>query len=296
MQGKIDLYEWIKKQKGVSDVVLEGWIPETKQRPDIMFTYGNKLWVIEYQCSPIATEYVERHELYQAAGIHDIWICGTEKYLEPFMREKYLQSESVGFYDSTNKYFFALEGNKIYSLTNFKAEKYCHSQGTFYGLPLDDFIFKGTIINVYIGDAISAMKRKELHLQNEKPRKKYTKNRYLRKQKELLKNELSRKIVQLSNNNWSFYVDTFRINKKYKRCIVAEPFCLQSVRSFVWSTILNYTLEKIDIDKLDFFVLQKCVKNPEFLKKFLIPIMQHNRQALLTYESDEYRFLEVTHE
>lgn len=61
-------------------------------------------------------------------------------------------------------------------------------------------------------------------------------------------------------------------------------------------TILNYTLEKIDIDKLDFFVLQKCVKNPEFLKKFLIQIMQHNRQALLTYESDEYRFLEVTHE
>lgn len=296
MQGKIDLYEWIKKQKGVSDVVLEGWIPETKQRPDIMFTYGNKLWVIEYQCSPIATEYVERHELYQAAGIHDIWICGTEKYLKPFMREKYLQSESVGFYDSANKYFFALEGNKIYSLTNFKAEKYYHSQGTFYGLPLDDFIFKGTIINVYIGDAISAMKRKELHLQNEKPRKKYTKNRYLRKQKELLKDELSRKIVQLSNNNWSFYVDTFRINKKYKRCIVVEPFCLQSVRSFVWSTILNYTLEKIDIDKLDFFVLQKCVKNPEFLKKFLIPIMQHNRQALLAYESDEYRFLEVTHE
>ena len=38
MQGKKDLYEWVKNQPGVTNAVLEAWIPETKQRPDIMFT------------------------------------------------------------------------------------------------------------------------------------------------------------------------------------------------------------------------------------------------------------------
>lgn len=77
IKGKIDLYEWIKTQKEVSDVILEGWIPETKQRPDIMFKYNNIQYVIEFQCTPISSEYIERHDLYMAAGINDIWILGT---------------------------------------------------------------------------------------------------------------------------------------------------------------------------------------------------------------------------
>ena len=83
LNGKRDLFEWIKKQKGVTNAVLEGWIPETKQRPDIMFEYEGKTCVIEYQCTPIATEYVERHDLYKASGIIDIWIAGYEKYFKP---------------------------------------------------------------------------------------------------------------------------------------------------------------------------------------------------------------------
>ncbi len=47
-----------------------------------MFEYGDKKYVIEYQCSPIASEYVERHELYKASGVTDIWILGTNKYFE----------------------------------------------------------------------------------------------------------------------------------------------------------------------------------------------------------------------
>lgn len=70
LKGKRDLFEWIKKQPNVKNAVLEGWIPETKQRPDIMFEYKNKKYVIEYQCSPISTDYIERHELYDTAGIN----------------------------------------------------------------------------------------------------------------------------------------------------------------------------------------------------------------------------------
>ena len=90
INGKRDLYEWIRKQKGVTGVILEGWIPETKQRPDIMFKHYGQQCVIEYQCTPISSEYYERHELYQAAGIKDIWILGTEKYFTNIARKKYM--------------------------------------------------------------------------------------------------------------------------------------------------------------------------------------------------------------
>lgn len=113
INGKRDLYEWIKKQDGITNAVLEGWIPETKQRPDIMFNYNNKKYVIEYQCSPIATEYIERHELYKAVGITDIWICGTEKYLQDNMREKTIEDSSDGFYNYKTKTYI----NNLYYLS-----------------------------------------------------------------------------------------------------------------------------------------------------------------------------------
>lgn len=109
LNGKRDLFEWIKKQKGVSKAVLEGWIPETKQRPDITFEYNGRKYVIEYQCSPIATEYIERHQLYKSAGINDIWICGTEKYLGNGKRLNTLEKEACIYYDLKNKYIYKLD-------------------------------------------------------------------------------------------------------------------------------------------------------------------------------------------
>jgi competence CoiA-like predicted nuclease len=110
INGKRDLYEWIKIQDGVTDAVLEGWLPETKQRPDIMFKYNGKQCVIEYQCSPIASEYVERHELYQAGGIKDIWVLGTDKYLNKKSskkenRRKVIENKTNYYYDSLNNIF-----------------------------------------------------------------------------------------------------------------------------------------------------------------------------------------------
>nr|DAQ68673.1 MAG TPA: competence protein [Caudoviricetes sp.] len=42
IQGKIALFNWIKSQDGVTDAVMEGWLPTTKQRPDVMFWYNNQ--------------------------------------------------------------------------------------------------------------------------------------------------------------------------------------------------------------------------------------------------------------
>ena len=106
IKGKCDLFEWIKRQEGVTDAILEGWIPITHQRPDIMFNYDNKQFVIEYQCTPIASEYVKRHNLYKAAGIVDLWIVGTENFGAGWCkRRKLLEDYAFGYYDSNFKNF-----------------------------------------------------------------------------------------------------------------------------------------------------------------------------------------------
>ena len=107
--GKRDLFEWIKKQNGVTNAVLEGWIPETKQRPDIMFEYCGKRYVLEYQCSPIASEYYDRHDLYKSSGIIDIWICGTEKYLGSNKRLNTLEENARIYYDAKNKLLYQMD-------------------------------------------------------------------------------------------------------------------------------------------------------------------------------------------
>jgi len=105
IKGKIDLYNWIKTIKGVTDVQLEQYIPETDQCTDVGFKYGGKQYVIEYQCSPIATEYFERHELYESVGIKDIWICGTDKYFQKEMRGKTIEKHCAAHYDVGRELF-----------------------------------------------------------------------------------------------------------------------------------------------------------------------------------------------
>lgn len=166
LNGKRDLFEWIKKQPCITDAVLEGWIAETKQRPDIMFKFNGKQYVIEYQCSPIATEWIERHELYQAAGIMDIWILGTEKYLKPNMREKFIQEKSVGFYDTTNKSLILLSYGNIVcfdlSKSSIKFKVYRHNNAVFYGSKLDNFVFQNEIIHKEIGNIeLATLKHKK---------------------------------------------------------------------------------------------------------------------------------------
>jgi len=80
IQGIKILYDWLKIQEGIKDLQLEKWIPETRQRPDIYFIKDEREYAIEFQCSPIATKYNKRHDLYRLQGINDIWVLGVDKY------------------------------------------------------------------------------------------------------------------------------------------------------------------------------------------------------------------------
>ncbi len=176
LNGKRDLYEWIKKQKDVTNAILEGWIPETKQRPDIIFEYNEKKYVIEYQCSPIATEYIERHELYKTIGMQDIWICGTEKYLQKNMRNKYLEKFSSGYYNFHNQMFIFPLNSDVHALLNNFAFKFgfeynyykpTHKKmGTgLYSLKLNRLSFNGKIISNTLPDKDSVYKKREIRRQ-----------------------------------------------------------------------------------------------------------------------------------
>ncbi|MGP4106690.1 competence protein CoiA [Virgibacillus sp. L01] len=77
-KGKLLLYQWLKHQQ--LTVQLEAYIPEIKQRPDILITINNKLVAIEYQCARIPAYQVrERNEGYLSAGITPIWILGANR-------------------------------------------------------------------------------------------------------------------------------------------------------------------------------------------------------------------------
>lgn len=125
INGKRDLFEWVKKQDEITDVILEGWLSNTKQRPDIMFKYDNKQYAIEYQCSPISSEYIVRHNLYQSAGITDIWICGTEKYFQYYHKGNglkgvsILEDDSKLYYDPTTKCIYKIDSTLSHN--NFKS-------------------------------------------------------------------------------------------------------------------------------------------------------------------------------
>lgn len=185
LNGKRDLFEWIKKQKGVTNAILEGWIPETKQRPDIMFEYYGKKYVIEYQCSPIATEYVERHKLYKISGIIDIWIAGYEKYFKQNSRHKFLEDYIEGYYNpKTNNFIIGdktKQGMFIKKISGRNIFK------------LNSFVFCNTsiIYKIYIGKNFDELY--SIHLN----RIQYKNNQYLSKYQDVKnKLELSKKYLE----------------------------------------------------------------------------------------------------
>ena len=160
IKGKMVLYNWIKKQDGVTNAVLEAWIPETKQRPDIMFEYGGSKWVIEYQCSPIATEQIERHKLYEAGGIKDIWICGVQNY---GTGNKHMEKIMDGMFSSKDNKFI-----EIHNIIRYDLLPYCHlSINRFDNISLNDLTFKDKI--AFTDDAMLPYieQDKELHKQKE---------------------------------------------------------------------------------------------------------------------------------
>lgn len=77
LEGKEKLYFWLKKQG--YDVEMEAWLPELKQRPDLLIVIDERKIVLEYQCSTISfARLKERHEGYLNNGYEVYWLCGID--------------------------------------------------------------------------------------------------------------------------------------------------------------------------------------------------------------------------
>lgn len=77
-RGKLDLFTWLTTQ-GFS-VQLEHYLPEIKQRADLIVQFTRKRLAIEYQCATIPLkEILSRTRGYQSIGITPLWILGGNR-------------------------------------------------------------------------------------------------------------------------------------------------------------------------------------------------------------------------
>ncbi|WP_208558814.1 competence protein CoiA [Marinilactibacillus kalidii] len=77
LKGKWKLFHSLKKQG--YEVALEAYLPELKQRPDILLKTDTESIAIEYQCSMLPIDkMVERTENYLRNGYYPYWILGEK--------------------------------------------------------------------------------------------------------------------------------------------------------------------------------------------------------------------------
>lgn len=75
--AKRSLYTWFHSHG--FQVELEGYLPEIKQRADLLIKSGKNQYAIEFQCSTISEAvFMKRTEAYQSMGITPIWILAAK--------------------------------------------------------------------------------------------------------------------------------------------------------------------------------------------------------------------------
>ncbi|MFC5613445.1 competence protein CoiA [Metabacillus niabensis] len=80
LQGKLDLYDWLKHNKAVRNVKLEPYLPKIKQRPDLLAETENEIVAIEFQCSTTDSKIlVKRTENYQSLQMKPLWLLGAKR-------------------------------------------------------------------------------------------------------------------------------------------------------------------------------------------------------------------------
>ncbi len=78
-KGKLLLYLWLRNQQ--LDVQLETYLPEIRQRPDIMLTLPGRKVAIEFQCAKMkADEIRKRNAGYREIGVIPVWILGANRF------------------------------------------------------------------------------------------------------------------------------------------------------------------------------------------------------------------------
>ncbi|RST59647.1 hypothetical protein D5F11_011105 [Siminovitchia terrae] len=79
LKGKLDLFEWCRSNR--LSAHLEHYLPDIKQRPDLLIEKAGRRFAVEFQCTPISVQSVERRSLqYLLSDITPIWIVGGQPF------------------------------------------------------------------------------------------------------------------------------------------------------------------------------------------------------------------------
>ncbi|MGY0432333.1 competence protein CoiA family protein [Bacillus rugosus] len=78
LEGKRQLYVWLKTQQ--ASPILEPYIKNINQRPDIMAKIKGRMLAVEYQCATLSSDvFQKRTEGFKQAGIIPQWIVGYSR-------------------------------------------------------------------------------------------------------------------------------------------------------------------------------------------------------------------------
>ncbi|MBD8003849.1 competence protein CoiA [Bacillus norwichensis] len=79
LKGKLDLFKWCRSNQ--LSAHLERYLPEIRQRPDLLIEKSGRRFAVEFQCTPISVQNVERRSLqYLLSDITPIWIVGGQPF------------------------------------------------------------------------------------------------------------------------------------------------------------------------------------------------------------------------
>jgi len=268
IQGIKMLYDWLQLQEGINNLQLEKWIPETRQRPDIYFTKDGQEYAIEFQCSPIATQYNKRHDLYRLQGIKDIWILGIEKYsIKKYEKILHLELFEVEFSDMRLKtieveinnsdnslVYLNNTGNLIKSIK--KLKPICG-----YKTKYDNLIDDKKIETCYFENIINQGNL-------------YEKNNPFKIVSDIIKNKINELNTKTFSNSYRF--STYMLDKEFH----------MAIRIYNKGSVYETTIDDFNENKLNDFVDNEIIKEKKKIednKKRLEEIKQKTEKCdLLT--------------
>ena len=174
-RGKLDLFAWLS-QLGFN-VKLEYYLPEIKQRTDLMIQFVRKRLAIEYQCATISLkEILSRTRGYQSIGITPLWILGGNRMRRLGKQGLYLTPTEQSYLHQFNNdpyaklYFYCPDTKQFarYDLSCFTGRNRSIGRLKFYPLASIGFehFFKSEQMSIFTSEWLTEKKRFRLKLPN----------------------------------------------------------------------------------------------------------------------------------
>jgi competence protein CoiA len=121
IEGKLQLAKWFETLN--LKVEVEAYLPELKQRPDLLVTTNQQKIAIEFQCSAIPIEkVVERTEGYQKAGYQVVWLLG-EQFIYGRKLTGFQQACLTNFKNQLVLFHYFTETQRLEYRTNFQLKQ-----------------------------------------------------------------------------------------------------------------------------------------------------------------------------